>query len=375
MKKIGFFIYFALATFVLKAQVYNETNSVTRKALVLYQKDDNGFYNKTENINIPMVDSIMRSYAYDKKSHELYVMTFTGNYVIKVADNYIKNFKNNKYIPQLKGTELASAISYVNALLSERFNKLNQSRQNQIEEKEKQDSIRLVEIKKKKENYRKAHDWRWVPTPKSELSCSLCDKEIFYRDSLFCLGLRNDTLLHVAEEELALGITYMEVHLMRIPYFLKSNERFKYHLEVYGDSLRNDKDYLFDTAESVNYLSLISAFAKVKREAPYGYFNYWDWGNKYGSIEFEFKYTNTNKETIKYIDVYWVVTNDVNDVRKTGHFRGTGPLAEFETAKWNWDYSSYYVSGDASKMQITKVILTYTNGTQKTLTKQMIRYD
>lgn len=30
---------------------------------------------------------------------------------------------------------------------------------------------------------------------------------------------------------------------------------------------------------------------------------------------------NTNRNTIKYIDVYFKVTNDVGDLRKTGHFR------------------------------------------------------
>ena len=39
------------------------------------------------------------------------------------------------------------------------------------------------------------------------------------------------------------------------------------------------------------------------------------------------------------------------------------------SANWSWDSSSYYVAGDASNMEITKVILTYMNGTQKVLGK------
>jgi hypothetical protein len=30
-------------------------------------------------------------------------------------------------------------------------------------------------------------------------------------------------------------------------------------------------------------------------------------------------------------------------------------LEEWESASWNWDHSSYYVAGDASKMNISKV--------------------
>ena len=84
---------------------------------------------------------------------------------------------------------------------------------------------------------------------------------------------------------------------------------------------------------------------------------------------------NTNSQTIKYIDVYFRVTNGVGDVRKTGHFQGTGPLRELESATWDWDTSSYYVAGDASNMSITKVILTFMNGTKKVLTGNLLVFD
>ena len=84
---------------------------------------------------------------------------------------------------------------------------------------------------------------------------------------------------------------------------------------------------------------------------------------------------NTNRNTINYIDVYFKVTNDVGDLRKTGHFQGTGPLREFESASWEWETSYYYVSGDASNMNITKVILTYMNGTKKVLTGKLLVFE
>ena len=369
----------------LNAQIYNENNSLMRKALVLYQKDAKGFYQKTENVSLPVVNNISESYAYDKKSQELYVITSNGNCVITVAENYAKFLKKNKSIPQLKDVELEAAVERANLQLEERFALLNQQRQRAIEdsiakakadsiEQARLDSIRLAKIERQKQDYRNAHNWRWVPIPKESLSCSLCDKNIYYGDSLYCVAFRNDTLLHLSREDLALGVTYIKLHPMPVKASLKSNKDFRYHFEIYGDSLRS-KSELFDDVEGFNFLSLSDAVEEVKKEAPYGYFNDWNWSSEYGSIKFDFKYTNTNKATIKYIDVYWVVTNDVNDVRKTGHFKGTGPLAEFESASWNWDYSSYYVAGDASHMVITKVILTYTNGTTKTLTKSMLRFE
>lgn len=97
----------------------------------------------------------------------------------------------------------------------------------------------------------------------------------------------------------------------------------------------------------------------------------WGWDDEF-SVSFHFDYVNINPKTIKYIDVYWKITNDVGDVRKTGHFKGTGPLKQYMSANWSWDSSSYYVAGDASNMEITKVILTYMNGTQKVLGKSQV---
>ena len=158
----------------LNAQIYNENNSLMRKALVLYQRDAKGFYHKSENVSLSVVKNISESYAYDKKSHELYVMTSNGNCVITVADNYAKFLKKNKNIPQLKSNELETAVRRVNQQLESRFTQLNQQRQREIEdsiakakadsiEKAKQDSIRLITLRNQRENYRKSHDWHWVP--------------------------------------------------------------------------------------------------------------------------------------------------------------------------------------------------------------------
>lgn len=370
----------------LHAQIYNEANSLMRKALVLYQRDAKGFYHKSENVSLSVVKNISESYAYDKKSQELYVITSNGNCVITVADNYAKFLKKNKNIPQLKGAELNAAVLGASKKLEEHFALLNQQRQRQIEdsiakakadsiEKAKQDSIRLITLRNQRENYRKSHDWHWVPISRNSLSCSLCSKSVFSEDSIFCLGYRNDTLYHVTSENFALGETYLKIHPMHVSSTLKSNEKFRYHFEVYGDSLRTCNESFMDEPDFYNYMFISKAADRVKAEAPYGYFGNWGWDSEYGAVSFHFEYTNTNKATIKYIDVYWTITNDVNDVRKTGHFKGTGPLEEWKSASWNWDYSSYYVAGDASNMVITKVILTYTNGTTKTLTKSMLRFE
>ena len=370
----------------LKAQNYNSSNSLARVALVYYSQDERGFFHKKENVNLQEVSQVVSSYGYNKKSHELYLETDRSNCIVTVNDDLHKILKKSKSIPQMKDDELSSKSKEVNTRLEEKFARLNQAREKFINDstqkaredsikKAREDSVRFAKLAKQKDDYRKAHSWKWVPINKTHLSCSLCDKSVYSEDSLFCLGFRNDTLYHFSYEDLALDESYLKIHKMYVPATLKSNDKFRYHFEVYGDSLRSFKLTALEDPEDFNSYSVYEALQKVRAKAPNGYFEDWGWNDEYGTITFNFKYTNTNKNPIKYIEVFWVVTNDVGDVRKTGSFRGTGPLAEWETASWNWDHSMYFVAGDATKMDIRKVIITYMNGSKVTIPKNKIWFN
>lgn len=108
--------------------------------------------------------------------------------------------------------------------------------------------------------------------------------------------------------------------------------------------------------------------------APYGFIVKWSWDNEV-TVSLQLRYFNSNKKRIKYIEVHWVAINDVGDVRGRGSFRGTGPLGFLESGSWDWDRSLYFVADDATTMRITKVILTYMNGTKKILTGDAIVID
>lgn len=365
---------------------YTQSNSFIRKALVSYKMGSDGFYYKSTDEMVDRVDNIVENYAYDVKAQNLYVLTANSNCIVTLNKDYAKIIKKNKTIPQLKGDAIDAEILRANGVLEAKFEKLNANRRQHLADsiakvkadsiaRAKADSIRLAKIAQEKENYRNAHNWRWVPVGNTRMTCTMCDESISYKDSILCLAVKNDTIYHVTREDLALGNTYLRVHKYPIPMSLKKDEKFKYHYEVFGDSLKMDKLELCSSAEDFNSISFFNAVEAVKKDAPYGYFEDWEWDDEYSSISFYFRYTNTNKKTIKYINVFFVVTNSVGDVRKSGNFQGTGPLAEFETASWNWDHSSYYVAGDASNMNISKVILTYMDGTQKVLTKNMLRFE
>lgn len=386
------------------AESFNQYNSASRTAMVFYAPDAQGFYHKQTNISVNNVDNIEAQYAFDKKNKKLYVATAYGNYVIELTESKAKLVKKDKSIPQIKDKDIEALVISVNNSLDAKFVQFNLQREQFIAdsiesakeqerlaaiEKARLDSIENANKQAEINRYRAAHDWYWLPIKKKSsyryssstetvpLECALCDKKIssYSTDSIYVRAINNDTIYSWERKPGFLGYSPIEVHAYKIPSDLKSSEYYIRHLEAYKDSLTADTSYCKDVAEYLNSYSMVTFIEKVTKEAPYGFFKDWGWDDEYSSISFHFNYMNLNKRTIKYIDVYWKVTNDVGDLRKTGHFKGTGPLEQYESASWNWDYSSYYVAGDASNMNITKVIITYMNGQQQVLTGKQIKFD
>lgn len=390
MKLIKSFLFFALLLFSVGARgQYTNENSFMRKALVLFQKDAKGFYQPSQEVMVDRIYGVTKNYAYDKKNHNLYVLTAYGNFVVTLNKDYAKIVKKNHQIPQLKTVEALALSRKYTEIISLKMEQYNKNRKDSIELARKKfirDSIAyekaLAKIKEKNKKikkdrelaYKANHNWRSVPTGKIELHCSICDKSIA-KDSLHCLGIKNDSIYFIT---LAKGYYNQKnalVHVAKIPSKLANYKDFKYHSEVYKDSLDLHSKSLSN--DLVSYLSAsftLEAFNHAKKLAPFGYFGDWGWDNEYGYVTFNFDYTNLNSKTIKYIDVYWYVTNDVNDICGRGNFKGVGPLKEGSSASWEWDDSPYYVSRSATNMRISKVILTYMNGTKQVLSKNMIKF-
>lgn len=371
-----------LATNAAKGQTFDASNSIARVALVLYVPDDNGFYKKQENVSLPEVSVSVKNYGYNRKSQELYLVTEHANCVVTVNSDMAKILKNSKIIPQLKEKELTELSLRYSQELEEKIDKLNATRAQQIEDsiaKAKADSIenvnRQAKVAKLLEEYRNSHRWVWAPIGKTEVGCSLCSHKVKNEDSLYIRGIINDTLYYADLEEGYLGLTYLQYHMIPIPKKLKENADFSFHITAFADSIESNSNLYKDLVEYINDKSFAKYVDELKKEAPYGFIKSWSWDEKYSMVTMYLKYTNTNKKTIKYIDVHFKVTNDVGDVRKTGVFKGTGPVEEWESCSWDWDSSSYYVSKDASKMSITQITLTYMDGTKITLPKNKLHFN
>lgn len=384
MKKTIVIIIMMVVSIGVHAQ-FSQDNSIMRKVISGYELNGNGYYHKVTDKMVSRVTDIEGSYAYDKKAQNLYVITPYSNVVITLTKDYAKIIKKNKAIPQFSDEDLDMEIQRHTKLLDEKFLALNNARTKHIQDsiaKAKSDSIateklkaeRLAKILKERSDYKNTHNWRWTPTGDISLYCTNCNSS-FSEDSLLTIGIFNDTIYYFTPKEGKLGYTYLEGHKSQLKQRLKEHEPFRYHYEVFKDSLTKDSIDYDDLTSTLSFHYFSEYISYLKKRAPYGFFNSWSWDSEYSCISFSFNYMNTSSNTIKYIDVYFRVTNGVGDVRKTGHFQGTGPLEEFESATWEWDTSSYYVAGDASNMSITKVILTFMNGTKKVLTGKLLVFD
>lgn len=391
MKKLLFLFCMMAVTLCAHGQ-FTVYNSMQRKFITTYELGSDGYYKRVTQKQVTSIDEVEKYYAYDKKERNLYVLTPKGNAVITLTQNEAKRYKKDKSVPQLKGEALYVAIAQHTKLIDEKYAALNEARTKQIQDsiKAREDSIakaiadsiaaerqreaKLAQEKKAQEDYRNSHDWHNVPTNNISLYCDDCEHD-FAEDSLLAIGIDKNNIYYFTEEEGHLGYTYIEGHKSQIPQSLWDYAPFKYHYEAFKDSLTDDSEDYDQLEAALSYGFLGDYIQQVKKRAPYGFFVDWDWGTEYSCISFDFRYMNTNAKTIKYIDVYFKVTNDVGDVRKTGHFQGTGPLEAGESASWEWDTSSYYVAGDATNMSITKVILTYMNGTKKVLTGNLLVFE
>lgn len=393
MKHFSFFFLMLLFSLMSFAE-YNAFNSVSRNAILLYKLDSQGFYQRYTNIPVDVVDDILSYYAYDKKNKKLYVLTYYGNYVITLDGDMEKMVKKNKNIPQYKPDEIQEIISIENSSLDAKFFDFNKSRENHINdsiaqerererkaalEKARKDSIeRANELAERQalEDYRAKHKWTSFPIERASLKCALCDKSVsgYSVDSVLVVAMNNDTLFSVERKEGLIDLYYLEMHAYAIPSDLKNSKKFQYHINAFSDSIAKQKHMDCELARNMNAYWYKEYTDNVIKQAPHGLFTDWGWDADYLMVTFEFDFLNLDKRTIKYIDVYWNIYNDVDDLRGSGHFKGTGPLEQYSTGSWSWDNSMYFVDGDASWMKFTKVIITYMNGQKLILTGKKIIY-
>lgn len=362
------------------------------QAINIWEKNTDGFYSLQQNVPVSRLSVAIDAkdvYSYDKKTLRLYVKLSNANCVLtltpssnKIVKKQLKAYK----VPCLKADELITKEQNVNNELSQYYSQQNElidaakkeaerRAREEAMRKAREDSIRL-------DTYRRNHNWR-IMNVKSTLYCEECE-ESHTNDSIYVLSISNDSIsyFHFKPDDTMLYSTLRLDHYSKISSALANDMKFKEYNTIWADSIA-DHEY---TSGVVPFLINRMAYEKyideIRKDAPYGFIKDWGWElNSVAGIESRFEYTNTNKKTIKYIDFYFSVYNAVGDIcsisgsGNVAHVRGIGPVETFETGSWDWDHASHYTKYSASEMRIVKLVITYMDGTVKTIPKGQIVYE
>lgn len=373
---------------------YHVYNCYQRKVLVSFVQNNDGTYaENSKQYDVDVVDNVCCEYAYDEKHRNLYVRINTANVQITLFDNKETKFKmKNSLVPKLEGSDLQNEINKQSNILKEKIQTINKHIQDSIKSK-RDEELKERERKLKEKAYNDSLDkiyfdehketWNAIPINVESLYCVECKKDIDLSPNIhdgyliLCDVSQNKHFLYYHCYELGLlNIKRVSSHKLIVSSDLEKYNKFQQHMRSFTDSIKNsnEKENFDEIMKIINDYPSELYSNEMQKIAPYGFVENFYWNYAYGYVTLNFTYTNTNKKTIKYIKPYFQVTNDVNDIRGNGHFSGTGPLEQYETATWNWDYSNYYVAGDATKLRITKIVITYMDGSIKTLDSNHIVY-
>lgn len=374
------------------AQRFDNTNTISRIARILYSEDNNNKFIKNKNVNVDNVDEIIKIYAYDARNKKLYLYTKKGNFEIKVDKQTHKLYKDDYQLTKFKNKELEHYASCIDKMLEESYNNYNSYQDKYVEDSincDMIDSLKKVKylsyskilqdyeedkiplMKKYAEN----RDWHWTPNP-SSLKCLFCNKRIT-SDFIYCNAIKNDTLYIREFDHLAFKTYYAHIHKAVKPSEIE-NPLFEVHYKVFQDSLTHySMNFEDGGVEYINVLLLKDGYDKLHKNVPFGFIEECNWDCEYGNVSLKLTFANTSYKTIKYLDAYFSVYNEVNDIRCKGNLSGTGPIEPGTTGSWDWDYTKYYTAGDSKYLNIDKIVITFMDGTKRVLSNNncQLEYD
>ena len=372
-----------LASICCMAQ-FDNTNSVVRKTLLVYEMNSNGFYHKKQGALVDKVEKVVSLYAFDKKSSNLYVQTENGNYVVVLNKEHAKIYKQSKLAPFIDEEMVDAEIERVNRMLEEHFESLNAARTKHLQdsaqkvkidslEKIRQDSIQracqnAVDLK-----YLHAHNSHDLPMNIIWLECFLCGHHVF-ENTVYCQGLVNDTIYYVENATGIMGASYKKLHISLYNPRLKNEVKYHYHVKMFRDSLTSRTYLTPEYVKAENEKAYAAYSESISTKAPYGYIDNTGYDFQEDHLIFDFAYTNTNKKAIKSIDIFCDILNPAESVKKVIKLKATGPIEMLETKSWSWDDPKNTVPPLSTDLTISKLIITFKDGRQKILTPKDIVY-
>ncbi len=378
MKKLQLLFVLMLLPMVAFAQLVPNLTDNEWTVLFQWVMKDDGYYHLEEGGQLSEDINSIKVITHNKKKNEMYAADEKGCYHVKLHPNWSAYVKNEYKYEKLNEEEVQAEIERIKRDFEIKIADEN----NRI--KLKREAAKQAAIKKEKEKeaarqqelaeYKKKHPNYWdLPINGFSNKCLLCDRY----NTGNVVKISGDTVFTCSVETGLFGFKKQELHALVLTD--KDKSLLATHMQVYGDSLKKSKIDLL-AATGFNYQESLKYLEHIKKKAPFGFIERWGWElNSADGIEPSFSFFNTSKKTIKYLDFYFSIYNAVGDRcylkydrSYIGKVRGVGPVESYESGSWNWDRATHYTSGDATEMRIIKLVITYMDGTQKTIPKNMI---
>lgn len=350
--------------------------------------------NMDETIYTRMSKGSERFFCYLEKENRFYFYTdnFVGYYIPanKSCSKFLIKKLKKSDVKKLKIEDAQSLVSEYIKEMGTIYKKRNDSiaEVKRVErEKFVRDSVETAQRKarekaKEMDEYRRTHDWRDLAIPQG-VWCSICEK--IHKSTLRVLSMSADSIYYLLTKPdlTIMGYNYHKIHYGVLTRPLKDDIKFKEYVEIWQDSIANNNTFKNLSADLINAIRFNEFKADVCNAAPNGFISSWGWRlNSADGIEPHFSYFNTSNKTIKYVDLYFSVYNAVGDrcylkydYSFIGFVRGVGPIEPFDYGSWKWDRATHYTTADATEMRIVKLVITYMDGTSKTIPEKLIKYD
>lgn len=334
-------------------------------------------YEKKENFDIEMtVISIKKSEIYHFDGTQFYVKSNNANCIFKVKKNIKKDLQLDN-VPVLTEDILNSKINAINRQLDTIYDPWLKILKSSEIEQQRKDSITNAQDKAKAEQLQKdsikmynsyvsnKKNWKKIYNDFGPLNCSLCNCFHYSVDSIYALTPDSVWYYHKSEKFEDIELKY--IHSSKI----ESPLHFGAFYNACKDSIEKKKSPNNLEVTSINKKSKENFDNNIQEKYPNGILH--DYGfnlNSAAGIEPFFRYTNTNKKTIKYIDFFFYIKNPVNDICKIKHqtenvaeVSCVGPIEFKQTSTYKWDHASHWTSYDASLMVLVKAKITFMDKT------------
>lgn len=373
---------------------YSKSNSESVRAILTYSKDKDGYLIKSAPHELSSIKGKFAPLGKNNSTKSLYLRTDLGVYeIIFNKDNY-SEIKNDKLILNLKGKDWDAILSTVEKDISAHVQEINSSRtkfiQDSLATEKKKRELQIEKVRQEAiadKQYEKTHEPRGSVnirnyqtnknSERNKLYCSLpyCNysiKDTIITPLAITLG-EGDALLEVVSlESGVLSTPYYQPHAIRMPKDFMEDENVARHLRVFRDSLYLNKKMFYKKIEREDAFYSEKLHKDVEKKAPYGYVGDYGWINDYDRDILYVQYVNTNKKTIKKIKFFYTLINDDDLYGGEGSVEGDGPVGQFSGEKWSFNITDSRVWEDATTLNITKVIITYLDGSKITLTGNKI---